>query len=104
MGTLLYGTDAVCMALLAISTDKWEGTSRAETVDAAVMIIQIVTLAGKWQVVEKGLAKHERVLGGAFGHVLSRSQATAQRARTRWQPCRAVTDLGVGGISGTMKE
>eukprot|EP00903_Cladosiphon_okamuranus_P009469 g9024.t1 len=45
MGTLLYGIDAVCMALLAVSTGKWEGTSRAKGVDMAVMITQIVTLA-----------------------------------------------------------
>lgn len=60
MGTVLYGTNAACMALLAISADKWEDTSRAKEADTAVMIIQIVTLAGKWRVVEKGLANQKR--------------------------------------------
>eukprot|EP00903_Cladosiphon_okamuranus_P005921 g5852.t1 len=45
MGIALYGINAVCMALLAVSADKWEGTSRAKIVDTAVMIIQIVTLS-----------------------------------------------------------
>lgn len=47
MGIALYGVDAVCMAVLAVSADKWEGTSRAEKVDSAVVIVQVVTLAGK---------------------------------------------------------
>ena len=47
MGTALYGIDAVCMALLAFSADFWEGTSRAKGVDRAVMITQVVTLAGR---------------------------------------------------------
>lgn len=53
MGIGLYGIDAVCMALLAVSADRWEGTSRAKGIDAAVMIIQLVTLSGEWSVVEK---------------------------------------------------
>ena len=57
MGIALYGTDAVCMAVLAVSADKWEGTSRAKSVDSAVMIIQLVTLLGKWAVVDGDLAK-----------------------------------------------
>ena len=57
MGIALYGTDAVCMAVLAVSADKWEGTSRAKGVDSAVMIIQLVTLLGKWAVVDGDLAK-----------------------------------------------
>ena len=47
MGIALYGTDAACMALLAVSADKWEGTSRAKEADTAVMIIQLVTLLGE---------------------------------------------------------
>lgn len=49
MGALLYGTDAVCMALLAASAAMWEGTPRAEGIDTAVMIVQMLTLAGKWR-------------------------------------------------------
>lgn len=48
MGTALYGSDAACMAILAVSADKWEGTARANRVDTAVMIIQLVALAGEW--------------------------------------------------------
>lgn len=47
MGIALYGTDAVCMAVLAVSVDKWEGTLRAKDVDTAVMIVQLITLAGE---------------------------------------------------------
>ncbi|CAN0101373.1 unnamed protein product, partial [Scytosiphon promiscuus] len=45
MGIGLYGSDAACMAVLAISADKWEGTARAKQVDTAVMIVQLITLA-----------------------------------------------------------
>ncbi|CAM9664947.1 unnamed protein product [Scytosiphon promiscuus] len=45
MGIALYGTDAVCMAVLAVSASKWEGSPRADRVDKTVMIIQVVTLA-----------------------------------------------------------
>eukprot|EP00903_Cladosiphon_okamuranus_P017681 g16281.t1 len=45
MGIALYGIDAACMAALAVSAHKWEGTWRADKVDSAVMIAQMVTLA-----------------------------------------------------------
>jgi len=57
---VLYGTDAACMALLAVSADNWEGTSRAEAADTAVLIVQVVTLAGKWGVVGKYLPRHKK--------------------------------------------
>lgn len=47
----LYGTNAVCMALLAVAADKWEGTPRAKQVDTAVLIIQLVSLVGEWGIV-----------------------------------------------------
>ncbi|CAM9250711.1 unnamed protein product [Hapterophycus canaliculatus] len=45
MGIALYGSDAACMAILAVSADKWKGTARAKRADTAVMIVQLVTLA-----------------------------------------------------------
>ncbi len=47
MGIALYGINALCMAVLAVSADKWEGTPRAKGVDTAVMIIQFVILSGE---------------------------------------------------------
>lgn len=47
MGIALYGIDAACMAVLALAADQWEGSSRAEEVDSAVTIVQLVTLAGE---------------------------------------------------------
>lgn len=47
MGVALYGIDAACMAVLAVSADKWEGSSRAKAVDSAVMTVQLVTLVGE---------------------------------------------------------
>ena len=76
MGTVLYGTDAVCMALLAVSVEKWEGTSRAKGVDTAVMIIQVITLAVKWGIVENGLAIRKEGWGSrpSFESVTARCQ------------------------------
>ena len=50
MGVMLYSTNALCMAVLAISADKWEGTSTAKDVDTAVMVVQLLTLLGEWGV------------------------------------------------------
>lgn len=47
MGIALYAIDAICMAVLAVSADKWEGSQRAEEVDSAVMIMQLVALLGE---------------------------------------------------------
>lgn len=47
MGVCLMLTDAVCMALLAGTVIRWEGTPRATQVDTAVVIIQLVALVGK---------------------------------------------------------
>lgn len=47
MGMALYGIDAACMAVLAVSASKWEGKPKANRADKAVMIIQLVTLAGE---------------------------------------------------------
>eukprot|EP00903_Cladosiphon_okamuranus_P012907 g12051.t1 len=44
MGAGLYGTDAVCMAVLAVSADKWKGSPRAKGADSAVMIVQLISL------------------------------------------------------------
>lgn len=48
----MYGTNVACMVALAVSADKWEGTSRAKEIDNAVTIIQLVTLVGEWIVVK----------------------------------------------------
>lgn len=48
MGAALYGTDTVCMAVLAVSADMWAGASRAKGIDTAVMVIQLVSLLGEW--------------------------------------------------------
>lgn len=53
MGSALYGCNAVCMAMLAVSAEMWDGTARAASVDRAVMIIQLVSLAGRWVVVDQ---------------------------------------------------
>eukprot|EP00903_Cladosiphon_okamuranus_P012913 g12056.t1 len=45
MGIALYGINTICMAILAVSADKWEGTSQAKGVDTAVTIIQLVTVS-----------------------------------------------------------
>ena len=47
MTAALYGTNAVCMALLAVAADKWEGTPRARRVDTAVFVIQLLSLVGE---------------------------------------------------------
>jgi len=47
MGVVLYSTNALCMAVLAVSADLWEGTPRAKGVDTAVMVVQLVTLLGE---------------------------------------------------------
>lgn len=49
MGATVYGADAVCMAVLAVSADKWEGTPRAKMVDTAIVIIQLVSLVGEFE-------------------------------------------------------
>ncbi|CAB1116602.1 unnamed protein product [Ectocarpus sp. CCAP 1310/34] len=41
MGAGLVGIDAVCMALLAVSASRWEGTVAAGKVDSAVMLLQL---------------------------------------------------------------
>ncbi|CAM9909350.1 unnamed protein product [Ectocarpus fasciculatus] len=46
MGYVVYGLDAASMAVLAVSADKWEGTERASRVDSAVMMVQLLILAG----------------------------------------------------------
>lgn len=73
MGMALYGVDAVCMAVLAISADKWEGTSRAEQVDTAVMVIQVVTLLG-----EHCLRENSRQTQSLFVHSFRRQLHCAQ--------------------------
>lgn len=47
MGIALYGIDAACMAVLAVSADRWEGSARAKEVDTAVMVVQLNTLLGE---------------------------------------------------------
>ncbi|CAM9925955.1 unnamed protein product, partial [Ectocarpus sp. 8 AP-2014] len=44
MGAGLVGIDAVCMALLAVSASRWEGTAAAGKVDSAVMLLQLFAL------------------------------------------------------------
>lgn len=86
MGTVLYGTDAACMALLAISADNWENTPRAKAADTAVMIIQVVTLAGKRRVVEKRLARHRKSIWGQSSVMFLSRTVDCTKARARWQP------------------
>ena len=52
MTAALYGTNAVCMAVLAVAVYNWEGTPRAKRVDTAVLIIQLVSLVGEWGITE----------------------------------------------------
>lgn len=47
MGIALYGSDAVCMGMLALSASKLEGTATASRIDTAVMVIQLIALAGE---------------------------------------------------------
>lgn len=47
MGAGLVGIDAVCMALLAVSASRWEGTPAAGKVDSAVMLLQLFALCGE---------------------------------------------------------
>ena len=47
MGFALYGINAVCMAMLAVSADKWEGSPRAGEVDSAVVIMELIALSGE---------------------------------------------------------
>ncbi|CBN79737.1 hypothetical protein Esi_0430_0011 [Ectocarpus siliculosus] len=44
MGAGLVGIDAVCMALLAVSASRWEGTAAAGKVDSVVMLLQLFAL------------------------------------------------------------
>lgn len=39
--------DALCMGMLAVSTDKLDGTATAEGIDTAVLVIQQVSLFGE---------------------------------------------------------
>lgn len=47
MGAGLVGIDAVCMALLAVSASRWEGTAAAGKVDSTVMLLQLFALCGE---------------------------------------------------------
>lgn len=47
LGACLLFVDASCMAMLADSVLRWEGTSRAKQLDTAVTVIQLVALVGK---------------------------------------------------------
>eukprot|EP00903_Cladosiphon_okamuranus_P017691 g16290.t1 len=44
MAAGLMAVDATCMALLAISASRWEGTAAAATVDSTVMLLQLLAL------------------------------------------------------------
>ena len=47
MAAGLMAVDATCMALLAISASRWEGTAAAARVDSAVMLLQLLALCGE---------------------------------------------------------
>ena len=46
IGAGLMLADAVCMGILSIAASRWEGTPRADRVDTAVVIIQLIVLLG----------------------------------------------------------
>lgn len=48
------GADAVSMAVLAAAALAWDGTENAKRADAAVMIIQLLVLAGRRHVLSYG--------------------------------------------------
>lgn len=54
MGACVVFADASCMALLADTVLRWEGTARAKQVDTAVVVINIIVLVGKLV----GMANH----------------------------------------------
>lgn len=64
MGITLYGTNALCMAMLALSADKWEGTSRAKTLDTVILIVQLVILLGEWPKVDGDLVQRSVGISG----------------------------------------
>lgn len=43
----LSATDAVCMVVLAVAAQEWQGTENATRADSAVIIIQLVVLVGR---------------------------------------------------------
>lgn len=47
MAAGLMAVDATCMALLAISASRWDGTAAAARVDSAVMLLQLLALCGE---------------------------------------------------------
>lgn len=47
MGAFVVFVDASCMALLADTVLRWEGTPRAKQADTAVVVINVVVLVGK---------------------------------------------------------
>lgn len=47
VGACIAGADAVSMAVLAAAALAWEGTENAERADTAVMVIQLMVLAGE---------------------------------------------------------
>ena len=48
MAAGVMAVDATCMALLAISASRWDGTAAAARVDSAVMLLQLLALCGEW--------------------------------------------------------
>ncbi len=66
MAIMLYGTDAVCMAMLAVCADKWEGTSTAKGIDTAVVIIQLVVFLGEWPRIDGDLVRRSVEISGEW--------------------------------------
>lgn len=77
MGSALYGINAVCMAMLAVSADKWDGTLRAKGVDTTVTIIQFVTLSGELRCLRD--IKHTNSWSTSFEVETSRTSNRALR-------------------------
>ena len=46
VGACIAGADAVSMGVLAAAALEWKGTESAKRADTAVMIIQLLVLAG----------------------------------------------------------
>lgn len=47
MGACLVGVDAISMALLAVAALRWQGTAKEERMNTAVMVMQVLALAGE---------------------------------------------------------
>lgn len=56
MGACVVFVDASCMAMLADTVLRWEGTKRAKQVDTAVVLINIVVLVGELRVMSSLLS------------------------------------------------